>query len=120
MSTEKRNNPIETKSYSFAIDIVELYKRLSSEKKEFILSKQLLRSGTSIGANIQEGLGGYSKKDFSAKLGISYKECQESKYWLRLLKDTDFITIQEFKPLFAKCDELAKMLFSIIKSSKNN
>ena len=115
-----RNNPVLEKSYHFAVKVVRLYKHLSQEKREFILSKQLLRSGTSIGANTEEGIGGYSKKDFSAKLGIAYKESRETKYWLRLLKDTDYITEDQFQDLHEECDELAKLLFSILKSSKSN
>ncbi|GAB7257032.1 hypothetical protein OBPA_14970 [Polaribacter sp. OB-PA-B3] len=86
----KKDNIIQTKSYNFAVRIIKLYKHLSQEKKEFVLSKQLLRSGTSIGANIEEAIGGQSRKDFLAKLTIAYKEARESHYWIRLLKDTDF------------------------------
>ncbi len=88
----KKDNIIQTKSYNFAVRIIKLYKHLSQEKKEFVLSKQLLRSGTSIGANIEEAIGGQSRKDFFAKLTIAYKEARESHYWIRLLKDTDFKT----------------------------
>ena len=75
-------NAVQIKSFAFAIRIVRLYQFLQEEKKEFVLSKQILRSGTSIGANIEEGEGGFSKKDFAAKMGISYKEARETKYWL--------------------------------------
>lgn len=88
----KKDNIVQVKSYNFAIRIVELYKYLSSEKKEFILSKQLLRSGTSIGANIEEAIGGQSRKDFFAKLTIAYKEARESHYWIRILTDSDYLT----------------------------
>jgi four helix bundle protein len=88
----KKDNVVQMKSYSFAIRIVELYKYLSTEKKEFILSKQLLPSGTSIGANIEEAIGGQSRKDFYAKLTIAYKEARESHYWIRLLKDTNYLS----------------------------
>ncbi len=81
----KSENVVQTKSYNFALRVIKLYKYLSQEKKEFILSKQLLRSGTSIGANIEESIGGQSKADFFAKLTIAYKETRESKYWIRLL-----------------------------------
>ncbi len=87
----KKDNIIQEKSYDFAVKIVKLYKRLSQEKKEFVLSKQLLRSGTSIGANIEEAIGGQSRKDFYAKLTIAYKEARETHYWIRLLKDTSFL-----------------------------
>ena len=112
------SNPIQSKSYAFAVKSVKLYQHLSRDKKEFILSKQFLRSATSIGANVEEGIGGYSKKDFAAKLGISYKESREPKYWLRLLHDTEYINQEQFEDLFASCDELSKMLFSILKSSR--
>jgi four helix bundle protein len=88
----KKDNVIQIKSYNFAIRIVELYKDLSVNKREFILSKQLLRSGTSIGANIEEAIGRQSRKDFYAKLTISYKEARESHYWIRLLKDTNYLS----------------------------
>ena len=82
----KTDNIVQLKSYAFALRIIKVYKFLSHEKKEFILSKQLLKSGTSIGANIEEAIGGQSKADFFAKITISYKESRESKYWIRLLK----------------------------------
>ncbi len=88
---KKTENTVQIKSYAFAIRMVRLYQHLSKEKKEFILSKQLLRSGTSIGANIEEALGGSSKRDFKAKMNIAYKEARETKYWLKLLKDTGYI-----------------------------
>ena len=114
----EKENVIVIKSYEFAKDIIRLYQQLSWEKKEFILSKQILKSGTSIGANIEEAIGGYSKKDFHAKLGVSYKEARETKYWLRLLHDTDYISEERFDALFEKSDELARLLYAIIKSSK--
>ncbi len=89
-----KENLILTKTYSFAILIVNLNKKLIAQK-EFVLSKQLLRSGTSIGANAEEAVGGISKKDFRAKMSISYKEARETHYWLRLLKDTNYITYED-------------------------
>ena len=86
-----KNNVIRDKSYAFAIRVVNLYKYLVYTKKEFVLSKQVLRSGTSIGANVEEAIGAQSSKDFIAKLSISYKEARETNYWIRLLKDTNFI-----------------------------
>ncbi len=112
------DNNLYKKSYAFAIRIVKSYQYLSNEKKEFILSKQLLRSGTSIGANISEANGAISKADFSAKLSISYKECLETKYWLSLLKDTDFIDLKTFKSMHDDADELAKILYTIINKSR--
>ena len=90
-----KDNIVQNKSYQFAIRIVKLYKYLCEEKKEFVLSKQLLRSGTSIGANIEEAIGGQSKKDFFAKLTIEYKEARETHYWIRLLTDTDYLTKEQ-------------------------
>jgi len=95
----KDNNIIRDKSYAFAIRIVKLFKYLCEEKKEFTLSKQMLKAGTSIGANTEEAIGGQSKNDFFAKLTIAYKEARETHYWLRLLKDTDYLTEQEFNSI---------------------
>jgi four helix bundle protein len=88
----KDNNIVKTKSYDFALRIIKLYQYIVGEKKEYTLSKQILKSGTSIGANIEEAIGGQSKKDFVAKLSISYKEARETHYWLRLLTDTGYIS----------------------------
>ena len=88
-----KENIIQQKSFTFAVKIIELYKYLVEVKKEYILSKQLLRSGTSIGANIEEALGGQSKKDFISKLSIAYKETRETKYWLSLLKETKYYDV---------------------------
>lgn len=113
------NNNLYKKSYAFAIRIVRSYQFLSDEKREFILSKQLLKSGTSIGANIAEANGAISKADFSLKLSISYKECLETKYWLSLLRDTGFIDEQLFESMFTDADELAMILFTIINKTRN-
>lgn len=117
---ENKVNPVQEKSFRFSVRIVKLYKFMIEEKKEFTLSKQLLRSGTSVGANIEEALGGYSKKDFRAKMSISYKEIRETKYWLRLLHETDFITEKQFESMFSDAEELAKLLFKIIQNSNPN
>ena len=111
------DNVIKTKSYAFALRIVKLYKYLSSEKKEFILSKQLLRSGTSIGANVAEAVGGITKADFSAKLAIAYKEALETEYWLQLLKDAEILDETAFNSIFKDCVELSKILFTILKTT---
>ncbi len=115
-----KNNPLQNKSYDFALLIIKLSKKLVKENKEYILSKQILRSGTSVGANIMEANGAISKADFSAKMSISYKECLETKYWLSLLKDSDEICVEEFNKLFALADEIAKILFSILKTTRIN
>ncbi len=109
----KTNNIIQEKSFAFAIRIVNLYKYLTSEKTEFVLSKQLLRSGTSIGANIEESIGGVSEKDFLNKLGISYKEARESIYWLKLLNKTDYLSDSEFESLYNDAEEICKILGKI-------
>jgi len=114
---EGKENIIVKKSYAFALSVIRLYKQLV-EKKEYVLSKQLLRSGTSIGANIHEAVSGESKNDFIHKLGISVKEARETSYWLNLLKDSDYITTDEFSRLNKSCDELIKILNSIILTTK--
>ena len=111
------DNVIENKSFDFAVRIVNLHKHLSAEKKEFVLSKQLLRSGTSIGANISEAVRGQSKADFIAKMSIALKEANESHYWIRLLYKTDFLTEQEFNSIENDVVELIKILLSICKTS---
>ncbi|MGL4581479.1 MAG: four helix bundle protein [Flavobacterium sp.] len=115
----KNENIVQAKSYAFAIRMVNTYKYLTSSKKEFILSKQLLRSGTSIGANIEEAIGGQSDNDFYAKLYISYKEARESRYWIKLLTDTNYLTIKESTSLLADIDELLKIIGSILKTIKS-
>lgn len=111
-------NIIEKKSFDFAIRIVRLYRYLCEKKKEFVLSKQLLRSGTSIGANVAEAQQAQSKADFVSKISIALKETTETKYWLRLLNATDYLSDVEIKTLLADCVEIEKILTSIIKSSK--
>lgn len=108
------------KAYAFAIRIIEAYKYLGCEKKEFILSKQLLQCGTSVGANLAEANGAISSADFSSKVSISYKEILEVKYWLSLLKDTGYIEEKVFQSIFADADEIAKILFSILKKTRMN
>jgi four helix bundle protein len=107
------------KSYSFAIRIINLYKWLCEEKKEFVLSKQLLRSGTAIGALLREAEHAQSKADFLSKTNIALKEANEVAYWLMLLKDTKYITQAEFESIFTDAEELVKMLASIVKTTKN-
>src|SRR5437773_50843 len=114
---EGKDNIIVQKSYAFALEIIKLYKILV-DKKEFVLSKQMLRSGTSIGANIHEAVSSESKRDFVHKLGIAVKESREISYWLNLLKDSMFITIEKFSELIEDCDELTRILNSIILTTK--
>ena len=120
MSTEKTKSEsiIAAKAYAFALEIVKIYKVLVNEKKEYVLSKQLLRSGTSIGANINEAISGQSKRDFVHKLNIALKEARETSYWLNLLKDSEYINQVECETLNGKCNEIIKMLTSIIMTTK--
>lgn len=113
-----RENVLYDKSFAFAVRIVKAYKYLITKKKEFVLSKQLLKSGTSIGANIAEANGAISIDDFSAKISIAYKECLETKYWLSLLKATGFIDEKSFESIFPEADELCKILFSVLKTTR--
>lgn len=114
------NSLVYDKAYFFAIRIVKAYKYLTENKREHILSKQLLRSGTSVGANIAEANGAISGLDFSAKISIAYKEILETKYWLSLLKDTEYITFDTFDSMFTDADEIAKILYSILKVTRIN
>ena len=113
-----QNNISVEKSFSFAVRIVNLYKHLTSEHKEYVLSKQLLRSGTSIGANVAESQQAQSRADFVAKLNIALKEAAETNYWLRLLHATDYLTEAEFHSVHHDCKELEKMLTAIIKTTR--
>ena len=115
-----RENVLKDKSYAFAVRTVKLYKYLSREQKEFVLSKQILRSGTSIGSNVEEANSGQSKKDFIAKLSISLKEAKESHYWLRLLHDCVYLNQNMFDSLLNDCNELISLLTIIIKTSRKN
>ena len=114
----KKDNVIVDKSKEFALRTIKLYKYLCDEKKEYILSKQLLRSGTSIGANIKEAIRGQSKADFIFKLNISLKEASETEYWIELLYESEFITKPQFDSIYTDCIEIIKILTSIINSSK--
>ena len=109
-----KENIIQDKSFLFAIRIINLYKYLTSKKKEFVLSKQILRCGTSIGANIEESIGGRSDKEFLFKLEISYKEARETIYQLKLLKATDYISANEFESIHSEAEEICKILAKII------
>ncbi|MBS9460968.1 four helix bundle protein [Flagellimonas sp. 389] len=113
-----KDNPLAQKSYEFALKIVRLYKNLVADKKEYVLSRQLLKSGTSIGANISEGNGAISKADFSAKISIAYKESLETKYWLSLLRDSGYIPKEKANQLIIEADELSKIMFSILKTTR--
>jgi len=119
MNVEKPNI-IQEKSFEFAVCCINLYKWLLEEKREFVLSKHLLRSGTSVGANVREAKNAESKNDFVQKLGIAQKECDESIYWLELLKTTNYIDDEEFERMYLHANQILKILKSIILSSKHN
>ena len=107
------------KSKQFAVRIVRLYQYLCAEKKEYVLSKQILRCGTSIGANLAESVTAISKKDFLSKIYIALKECSETQYWLDLLYETDYLTHNEYCSIQADCEELRKMLSSTTKTIRD-
>ncbi len=113
-----KRNIVSDKSYAFAIRVIKLYKYLSSEQKEFVLSKQILRSGTAIGALIREAEHAQSKADFLNKMNIALKEANETEYWLMLLKDTDYIDKQSYDSIILDSRELIKLLASIVKTMK--
>jgi four helix bundle protein len=115
-----KNNISREKSELFAIRIIKLYQYLCDNKKEFVLSKQVLRAGTSIGANLAEADYAISKMDFLAKIYISIKECSETLYWLRLLKETKYLTEKEFLNIYTECEELLWILTASIKTVKSN
>ena len=113
-----KENVLKDKSYEFALRIVRLYKYLVSEKKEFVLSKQILRSGTSVGANVEEANQAQSKADFIHKLSIAQKEAFETDYWLRLLRDSNYLTANQTESLIENCRELQKLLTTSIITTK--
>jgi four helix bundle protein len=108
------------KSKKFAVEIVRLYQYLCSEKHEYVISRQILRSGTSIGANLTEAVYAYSRKDYAAKKSVALKECAETLYWLELLHDTVLLPDDEFTRLTAECTEILKPLITILKTLKKN
>ncbi|MDD8018500.1 MAG: four helix bundle protein [Bacteroidota bacterium] len=116
---ESRKNPLKEKSYAFALEIISVTKQMN-EQKEFVLAKQLLRSGTSIGALVEEANQAESRADFIHKLSIANKEANETHYWLRLLKDSKTLVPETADVLIAQCNELVKLLTAILKTTKNN
>jgi four helix bundle protein len=114
-----KDNIVKDKSFDFAIRIIRLYQYLNSNKKEFVLSKQLLRSGTSIGAMIREAEHAESKNDFIHKFAIAQKEANEVVYWLELLKATDYLNEKEFENIYEDAITILKLITSILKTSKN-
>ena len=116
----KKKGPIYEKSFAFALRIVKLAKYLQEEKKEFVLSKQVLRSGTAIGALVRESEHAESRTDFAHKMNIALKEANETLYWLELLLQSDYITEQSFRSVQADSEELVKLLVAIVKTTKEN
>ncbi len=114
-----KENIIQQKSFQFAVRVVKVYKHLCEEKKEFTLSKQLLRCGTSIGANIEEAIGGQSGKDFFAKLTIAYKEARETKYWILLLTETGYFDNEQSQSLLMDIEEILKIIGAIQRTIKD-
>lgn len=114
----KEDNIVAVKSYAFAVCCVKLYKFLCEEKHNSTIGKQLLRSGTSVGANVKEALRGYTKADFSAKMSIALKEASETEFWIEILRDTDYISKQQAESMLNDCVELIKILMTIIKTSQ--
>ena len=114
----ENKNPVLDKSKAFALRIIRLYNYLCNDKHEYIMSKQVLRSGTSIGANIREGVRGQTKPDFYAKMNIALKEASETEYWLELLHESDYILTDAFNSIYADLQELIKILVAITKTQK--
>jgi len=115
-----RENVVKNKSFAFAVRVVRLYQFLCEQKKEFLLSKQLLRSGTSVGAMIREAEHAETKNDFKHKMGIAQKEINETIYWLELLKETDYLSSEQFESIYTDAVEIIKLITAILKSAKAN
>ncbi len=115
-----KENVVKNKSFGFAVRIVRLYQYMCEQKKEFVLSKQLLRSGTSVGAMVREAEHAETKNDFKHKLAIAQKEINETIYWLELLKETDYLTLEQFESINIDAVEIIKLITAIIKSTKTN
>lgn len=113
-------NTVKDKAFAFAVRVVRLNRYLTEQKREFVISKQLLRCGTSIGANIVEANDAYSRSDFLNKMYIALKECSESRYWIELLYTTDYLTEAQFQSLMTDCQEIQKLLTTITRSTKGN
>jgi len=120
MVNEMKENVVKNKSFAFAIRVVKLYQFLCEQKKEFVLSKQLLRSGTSVGAMVREAEHAETKNDFKHKMGIAQKEINECIYWIELLKETNYLTAEQFESVNADAVEIIKLITAILKSAKSN
>lgn len=113
-----RPGPVKEKSYAFAVRLVRILRQLQESEREYVLSRQCLRSGTSIGANVEEAGAGLSRKDFIAKMAIASKEARETHYWLRLLRDSQCLETETAEKLLCDCDELIKLLTAIVKTTQ--
>ena len=113
-----KENILQVKTYAFAIRIVKMYKTLTNRNKEYILSKQCLRSGTSIGALVAESIHAQSRADFINKINVALKEANETLYWLDLLKDTGYLSVEEHKSLYTNADEIVRIIVAILKTMK--
>lgn len=116
----KADNVVRSKSYAFAVRIVEVCRIVRGREKGVVLVGQVLRSGTSVGANVEEAIGAQSRADFLSKMSIAYKEARETRYWVRLLHDTGYLDASEFEELYGAADELCRIIGSIIKATKEN
>ena len=119
-SPSQTRNLVQEKSYAFAVRVARMYQHLSSGKRTFARSKQVFLSGTSVGANVEEAIGGLSKMDFAARMGIAYKEARETSYGLRLLNDSGYIDNAAFDSMHNDCEELLKLLYTIVQGAKRN
>ena len=117
--SEEEKSPVRSQSFAFSLEVIRLYKQLESHR-EFVVAKQLLRSGTSIGANVEEAIAAQSKKDFVSKMSIASKEARESNYWLRLLRDTDLLKDVDINPVLKASEEIIRIITSIVKTSNSN
>ena len=117
---EGGENVIAYKSFSLAVRVVKLCRFLRETRQEYVLSKQLLRSGTAIGANVEEAIGGISRADFSAKISIAYKEARETSYWLKLLNATDYLAEDAFQSMHRDCEEVCRILRAILNTTRIN
>lgn len=111
-------NVVREKSYAFAVEVVQLHRALA-RKREFVLGRQLMRAGTSVGANVEEALAAQSRRDFASKMSIACKEARESLYWLRLLRDTSLASLAQVDPLLKQADELTALLTAIVKTTRS-
>ena len=118
MVKTKEDNVIVQKSYQFAVRCVKLYKYLCEKEHDYVIGKQLMRSGTSVGANVKEAIRGISKAEFRTKMSISLKEASESEFWIEVLRDTGYLSDQQAESLLQDCQELLKLLMTIVKSSQ--